>query len=347
MEIMTRLMEPGEAPEVLKIARRAFSGAEALFVSKPKQAMVAVSGEKIVGAIQYKFYSAGGKKIGYYDYAFISPDYHNQGIGNILYKAVADYLLGQGCVALTALVKDDNPGSWSLFLKHGFTRISLPEMVRQFGLFGTLKLYLGSVYGIAVGMDYYVALPDQECLPGKGGSEKQIAAYVLVNLLLPLCLLFQKSVNFGMFFTAYAIFIFGGIFAGYIGTLLSKRKWHFRLCNGGGLICMLVNLLGNVFPMVGNWYPVTYENTGSFRRDMGIQALTGWLFVLVLSALSLVTDSQHLLIAYLSQIGSALLLYRVLAVYPFESFGGGRVYRWHKGIYVMMAAVSLAVSFWG
>lgn len=347
MEITTRLMEPGEAQEVLKIARRAFGAAEALFVTKPKQAIVAVSGKKIVGAVQFKIYSAGGKKIGYYEYAFISPDYHNQGIGSILYKAASDYLWEQGCEVLTALVKDDNAGSWSLLLKHGFARISLPELARQFGFLGMLRLYLETVYGTAIGMDYYVALRNQECPSGKAGSAKQIAAYLLVNLSLFLCLLLRRPENIDIFFAAYAIFIFGGILAGYIGTRFSKHEWQFRLCNGGGLICTLVNLWGSVLPMVGSWYPATYENSGNFRRDMGIQALAGWLFVLVLSGLSLAVGSQHMLFAYLSQIGSVLLIYRVIAFYPFESFDGGRVYRWHKGIYAIMAAASLAIRFLG
>lgn len=345
MEITTRLMKPSEAQDVLKIARCAFSAFEALMVSKPKQAIVAISGEKIVGAVQFKFYTAGGKKVGYYDYAFIEPEYHNQGIGSILYQATADYLWAQGCTALSALVKDDNPGSWSLFLKHGFARISIPELVRQFGLFGALRLYFGTIVGIAIGMDYYVALCNLECPDRKGGSAKQIASYALVNLLLPLCLLLRGEKKIGMFFAAYAIVLLGGILAGYVGTLFSKREWRFRLCNGGGLICAFVTLLGSIFPMAGNWYPVTYENSGSFRRDMGIQALAVWLFMLALSGLALAWGNQHILCAYLHQIGSTFLLYRVFVVYPFESFGGGRVFHWHKGIYLMMAAASLAVGF--
>lgn len=92
MSIIVRDMEVNEAAEVYKIGKRAFTGLESLFVGKPKLALVAVKDEKIVGAILYKFFQCDGKKIGYVDYAFIDPDYHNQGVGGILYKAATDFL---------------------------------------------------------------------------------------------------------------------------------------------------------------------------------------------------------------------------------------------------------------
>lgn len=342
MGIHTRLMEPEEALKVQKIAKSAFDGLEGISVSKPKQAIVALNGDKIVGAIQFKYYWSGGKKIGYFDYAFIAQDSRNQGVGNVLYKAVTAYLWEQGCDALTALVKDDNVGSWSLFLKNGFERISMSGLVRQFGLPGALRLYFGTILGIANGMDYYVALRDQERPSNKGGSITQITAYLLVNFLLSLFFLFDPQENIGMFFAAYFIFLLGGILIGYAGTCLSKRKWHFRLCNGGGLVCAVVNLAGGPYPMIGNWYPDLYENSDSFRKDMGVQSLIGWFFVLVLFLFSLFASGQHILFEYLKNISSVFLLYRVLAFYPFESFGGGRVYRWNKGIYFLLAAVSIA-----
>lgn len=340
MEIITRPMEPGEEPKVQKMGKRAFGGLEGIGIPKPRQAIVAVKDGKIVGAIQYKFYRAGGKKIGYFDYACIDPDYHNQGIGSILYKATADYLWEQGCGALTALVKDDNVGSWGLLLKNGFARISVPELTRQFGFLGMLRLYFGTVYSIAIGMDYYVALREEKRPSSKGNTAGQIGAYLLTNLLLFLVVLFTERKNFGAFFTAYGIFLVGGIVVGYAGTLFSKRRWHFRLCNGGGVVCAFVNLIGGVYPMVGNWYPDYYEKTDSFRKDMGVQAFTGWMFVLALSLVSSFV-SGDILFQYLGYIGSVLLLYRTVAIYPFEAFGGGRVYRWKKGVYLVMTAVSL------
>lgn len=343
MNIIVRHMKDSEAAEVYKIGKRAFTGLESLFFGKPKLALVAVKDEKIVGAILYKFFQSGGKKIGYVDYAFIAPDFHNQGVGGILYKAATECLWEQGCDMLTALVKDDNVGSWWLFLKNGFSRVSLPDMVRQFGFTGMLKHYFGTPFGFGIGMEYYVALQTQACPSDKGGSTKQVASYLLANLFLFFFILLHNHESIGAVFTAYIILLAGGIMAGYAGTLFTKRKWCYRLTNGGLLTCILANFFGGVYPLIGNWYPEHYENTDGFRRDMGINALAGWIFVLALSALSVLGICQTVFSQYVGQIGSLFLLYRVMAFYPFESFGGRRVYCWKRRLHVLMAALSLAV----
>lgn len=337
--ITIRRMEAGEAAEVRRIGRRAFDGLESLWVGKPKQAVVAVKDDKIVGAILYKFLQSRGRKVGYFDYAFVDPDYHGQGVGGVLYKAGVDYLWEQGCDALTALVKDDNVGSWRLLLKNGFARVSIPEIIRQFGFTEMLRQYFGTPFCMGIGMEYYIARRDLECPSGKGGNIKQMAAYWLVNLLL-FCIVLLRIQNIGIALAAYSVVLAGEILAGCCTTMFTKREWHFRLNNGGGLICALVNFIA-VYPMVGNWYPDRYENTESFRKDMGIHALAGWIFVLVLSSISLF--SQHIFARYIGQISSILLIYRILAFYPFESFGGVRVYRWKRWMYLLMSVLSAAV----
>ena len=139
MEAVTvRPMRAEEARDVRKMGRRAFAGLESLWVSKPGQALVAVREDKIVGAVLYKLMNAGGKKIAYVDYAFVDPDYHNQGIGGSLYRAATEFLWALSPDALTAIVKDDNVGSWCLFLKNGFSRVSLPQLAGQFGFWGAI-----------------------------------------------------------------------------------------------------------------------------------------------------------------------------------------------------------------
>ena len=337
--ITIRRMEAGEEAEVRRIGRRAFDGLESLWVGKPKQAVVAVKDGKIVGAILYKFFQSSGRKVGYLDYAFVDPDFHGQGVGGILYKESADYLWNQGCDALTAVVKDDNVGSWGLLLKNGFTRVSLPEIIRQFGFTEMLRQYFGTPFCIGIGMEYYIARRDLECPSGKGGSVKQLAVYGLANLLL-FCIVLLRIQKIVTALAAYGVILAGGIFIGYFTTMFSKRQWHFRLNNGGGLICALVNFIG-VYPMVGNWYPDRYENTESFRKEMGINGLAGWIFVLVLSLAPFF--SRHVFARYVGLISSILLIYRILAFYPFESFGGGRVYRWKRWVYVLMSLLSAVV----
>lgn len=343
MEVTIRTMEPHEAPEVLKIGRRAFTGFESLWVPKPKTALVAVAGDKITGAVLYKIFTANGKKIGYIDYAFIDRDYHHQGIGGQLYRAAMDFLWDQCCDVLTAVVKDDNVGSWGLLLKNGFSRISVPELFRQFGIDGMMKHYFGTPLCIGIGMEYYVALKGEQCPSGKLGSGKQIFSYLFINLLLFLVMLVWGTENMAAFLCAYMIMLAGGILTGYVGTFFSPgRRWDFRLNNGGILVCLLVNL-GVVYPMVGNWYPDKYEKTPEFKRDMGIQALCGWLFVLIMTVVAIMAG-DHVLLNYLGNIGWMFLFYRMVPIFPFESFGGRRVFEWNRYVYGVMFVLS-AVCF--
>ncbi len=342
-QITIRPMEKEEAQKVQKIGRRAFNGMESLMVTKPKEALVAVQDGKITGAVMYKFMKNGSRKIGYVEYAFIDRDYHSQGIGGILYRAAVDLLWEKGCDAVTALVKDDNVGSWSLFLKNGFTRVSLPELVRQFGLSGALKQYFITPFCVGVGMEYYVALREKPCPSGKGGSGKQLLSFFLANFFLLLILLSSRIQYMATLSAAFFALLAGVVVAGYIGTRFSGRNWKFRHNNGGALICALICLVG-VFPMVGNWYPERYEKTKEFRRDMGITALAEWLFLLGITAFAVFSgSSSQTILTIMGQFGTFFLIYRMIPFYPFESFGGGRVLSWNKWLYGVMTVCSLAL----
>ena len=341
-KIEVRLMREDEAGQVRVMGRRAFSGFESLWVSKPKLAMVAIQDGRIVGAILYKFIRAGGKKIGYVDYAFVDRDRQGQGIGGVLYRETVRHLWAQGCDALTAIVKDDNVGSWGPFVKNGFTRVSLPEICRQFGLGGAIAQYFATPLCIGIGMEYYVALRERACPSGKEGSAKQIAAYAIANLLLAPLLLLRGTGDPAAFVAAFLLVLGCGVAAGYLGTRLSRRAWRFRLNNGGALICALVSISG-VYPFVGNWYPERYENTKAFRRDMGLSSLPGWAVSLALAGMALLPLSLPLLLVYAGQISAMFLLYRVIPFYPFESFGGRRVLNWNRYVFFALSALSLLV----
>lgn len=349
-KITIRQMRPNEADTVRKIGRRAFTGIESLWVPRPKLALVAEEGNRIVGAIMYKFLITGGKKTGYVDYAFVDPDYHSHGVGSELYRAAADFLWAQGCDALTAVVKDDNVGSWSLFGKNGFTRVSIPALVREFGPVGAFRHYFGTPLCFGVGMEYYVAVRNGTIPSGKDSSILQILSYLLTNAFLLLIAMLMVANNTFLLPAAYLTVLLTGILSGLIGTRLSyRRNWKFRFNNGGALICALVHL-GSLFPMVGNWYPEHYEKAREFRRDMGITALTDWITLLIITVLSAFlsvtyqhSGGIHAFLRCTAQIGTYLLIYRIIPFYPFESFGGRRVLEWNKWIYAGMTLCSLAL----
>lgn len=347
--LLIRPMRPEEAREVQKIGRRAFSAFEAIWVPKPKEALLAIYDGKIAGAILCKIMKSGGKTIGYVDYAFVAPEYQGQGIGKKLYKSAVQSLWDQGCDALTALVKDDNVGSWGLFEENGFSCAGLPQLAREFGIVGALKQYFTTPFFVGVGMDYYVAVKNRDFPSKKGDTAYQIPAYLLGNLLLMLAAFWSRGTAFLPFLGAYGTILAAGILAGFFGTRFSQRKWSFRLTNGGALITLWVNFWGGAFPLIGSWYPDRYENTAQCRRDMGITALAEWLLLAVLTFLCLTGDFSSPYLRYLGQISANLLLWRLIPLYPFESFGGNRVRRWNAGLYSVLwilTAILLAVGFW-
>lgn len=344
-KITVREMAAGEEKTVKEIGKRAFTGFESLWVPKPKQALVAVLDGRIVGAVLYKFLDHQGNKTGYVDYAFVDPEFHGLGIGTVLYRKAVSFLWKQGCDALTAIVKDDNVSSWSLFLKNGFSRVSLPELVRQFGFGGMLKHYFATPFCIGIGMEYYVALKDGSCPSGKEGTGKQVFAYLLSNLILIGAAGVFRSHYFFEFAAAFLLLLVVGIVTGFLGTRFSKRGWTFRHNNGGAAICAVINLFG-AYPMIGNWYPRHYENTKAFRRDLGVVAFLEWLVLLIIMLLTglIGSDSGHILA--LGQISALFLFYRMIPCYPFESFGGRRVLNWNRWVYGLMTFLSAgAIAF--
>lgn len=336
--IVVRKMEPNEASAVKKVGQRTFGIVESLFVTRPKEAMIALLDDKIVGGIIIKYIVSNGKKIGYYDGAFIDPDYQGLGIGNKLYAETTKYLWEQGCDALCALVKDDNVGSWKLFLNNGFSQTSIKEVIHQLGLGTVLKTYFTTPFFIANGMEFYLAVKEQSVQSKVCKTGSQIGLYLLGNFLLMLPTLFMGRSNFGLFISAYMVLLIGGVLFSYIGTLFSKRQWYFRMNSGGAVLAAFINLSG-AFPMIGSWYPEKYENTQAFKKDMGISALWEWLFVLGVTFIALLLEPLYF--RYMAQIGGVFLIFRILIFYPFESFGGRRVYLWNKGWYGVLTVLSI------
>jgi L-amino acid N-acyltransferase YncA len=338
-------MKPEESKSVEKLGRKAFQGFESLFVSKPKDVLIAESEGRILGAVLYKFYQTGKKKIGYVDFAFTDPEFHGRGIGKQLYTKTIELLWDLGCDAISALVKDDNVGSWKLFLDNDFSRVSLGDITRYLGFGGMLKQYFGTPFCIATGMEYYLALKDTTIKSKIGYTSRQIVWFFLVNVLLFSSASIFNGTAFPYMLAGMFVLLGIRVLAGYIGTFFSKESWRFRMTNGGGLISLLVNIVG-VFPMVGNWYPEIYSKAQPFRKAMGTVALAQWKVMFLISLISYTSIASHTFFKLFSQLAMALAIYSVIPFYPFDSFGGKRLYKWNKGIY-FVCLILTALSFFG
>lgn len=345
MQIIIRKMEPHEADTVKKVGKKAFAGGiEKVFVSKSKEAMVAVVDDKIVGGVIVKYISTKNKKIGYIEMTFIHPDYHNKGIGKLLYKGADTYLWAQGCDALTAGVKDDNVGSWKLFLDNGYSQVSLVETSRQLGFLTTLKLSFSTLFFIANGMEMYLNVKNQEVASKKPHSPLQIVLFLCVNLLLFMTVLVRKPSDLLAYIGAYIFVLASSVIVGWVGTLFSKRQWYFRLNSGGAVIVAFISMTGSIYPMIGRWYPKVYENTKAFRKDMGLVSLFQWIFLLCLAAASHILNLEdNPFMLSVSVFAHILLFFHVLAFYPFEIYGGRRIYVWNKVLFIVLSVFSIAL----
>jgi GNAT superfamily N-acetyltransferase len=350
MELEIREMKETEAHEALALSRKAFGLLEGIFIPKPKTGIVAVVDDRIVGGVFYKAATYGKTKLGTIDFIFVDPSTHGKGVGKLLYEYAITFLRAQGCDALAAIVRDDNIASWGIFVNGGFVRAGLPKLTKLLGVSGIAKLFL-TTYGVSIGYECYIALPEKEetlIYEKSTNSAVQIIAYIAVNLFIAAFLLFV--VEHGLSLLAASLLVFSGcVFAGYIGTLLTKRKWRFRLVAGGAGICLLgitTMLVFKVFcfiPLVGNWYPHKYENSKHFRKDMAINAIFVWVYLLILSAITIITSNSMSFLTYVSYIASILLILRCIPFDPATSYGGGRVFQWNKFVYGVLAAASVSV----
>ena len=337
-------MQSDEAKATKAIAIKAF-GPAANFLS-PKTALVAVVNGAIVGGLLYKIKTSGKQKVGYIDYLFTDPAFAGQGIAGKLCDACFAHLWQEGCKATVAYVQDDNAASWKLFVKKGFVLTSYPKMIKGFGLMDTLmiKLFSGT-FGFAVGYDFYVAFPDKEetlAYQKSSRSFGQMVSFMLVNLLTASYLILTSANPLNMLIAGILIFA-GMLVMGYVGTLFSKHRWHFRL-NEGGVFLPLNFMFLPFVPLAGAWYPKQYENTPAFRKDIALQSLTVWVALLVVGAMRMFIEAPTPLLSAIFGYAGFMLVLRSFPV-VLTSYGSARVLKWNKLVYIIFAALSIYVAF--
>ena len=356
-KLILREMKPDEAGVVQSLGIKCFlRKMEGFYVVKPKTARVAEVDGKIVGGFIYNIETSGKKKFGIIDFFFVDPKYAGQGIGSALCEEGVSFMWQEGCDYLATFVRDDNVGSWAAFEKTGFLRADLLRVASALGFGGFLKVYANHLYGLCTGCDIYFAKRPENPEPLTTYSKKtgfgQIALHVLIHSFLALALFvrgFDATETPLMFFASIlpSLFIIfcGTILFGYVSTLPSKRKWHYRMPTGGLFLSVVFCIFGLFLPMAGNWYPDRYENTAKFRRDMGLSALLSWLFVIgILIAMRLFGDDVLVLNSNVQTIAIILLLFRCVP-FPVVNQGSVRVFRWSKILCAIMVAASVFVVF--
>ena len=340
-KICIREMKDGEQKEIKQLGRRSFPLFEALFVSTPEKAMVAECGGRIIGSILYKPFHAKNKSAVYIDEAFVAPGSRGTGTGKRLYQETFEHLRAQGHEVMTALVKDDNVGSWKLFLDNGFKRAGPREVIRQIGIAGLIWQCIKTPWLFAAGMDFYMAA-QKEAAGAKRPGPPQLLLFLLANLLLhaPLwgACLYKSPETLGQIFGAYTALLLLFIGCRYAGGAFRRERWRFRLNNGGSLLILLLSFFGCPFFMNANWYPERYEKTEEFRRKMAVPELIKWVVFLLLPLLAFAGGGFFTAAA---KFACTTLVHMSIPFYPFEALGAGRVYRYSRKIWLLLFAVTL------
>ncbi|MCL2589225.1 MAG: GNAT family N-acetyltransferase [Oscillospiraceae bacterium] len=351
MELIIRNMRPGETQASRKLAGRAFGFPERLLIPQPKEALIAEIDDEMVGGMYYYSKIVSGKKLGYASFFFVGPAHKGKGIGGKLCKATTDLLWEQGCDLILTYVRDDNVPSWGAFENCGYVRTTFPEVAKTIGLAGAVRECVFSMFGIALGHDLYMALPTE--IATKRAEKKDGLGQIALFLLLPFLFLAHGFLTADRNALPPAILGLLAIFLGlvvfaWLGTRVSaRRKWRFRLNNGGfawgpiTLLSSFVPMFGIFVPMNGSWYPERYENTKAFWRDLAITSLFTWLPLLAAMAAVRLLPEPHQILREASGIVGMFL---VLRCFPFSAlgpYGGERVWRWNKAVWAVLAAAGL------
>lgn len=341
--VILREMLPGEADALYKTAMKAFSPLEAMGASKPKQAIVAtVDGNVAAGMFLKTFTGTGGRKTGYLDLGFTVRQYRGKGLGNKVYAAAIEKLKKDGCDKITAMVKDDNVASWGLLERNGFSSVGFLRFFGTFGFGMGLVLWLRTFFCIACGMDFWVS--DE---PEKRGPAAEFAGFFALNLAL---ILIHSLISGGGAFSADALISAVTVLAvstagGALGCLPNKYNWKFGFPRGGLLISGPLMIIGTFFPLNGRWYPVRRENSAEQKRALGLQSLIEWAVLLALYAAAVWLIPGDGLFRYVAQYASIVLVFRIIAIFPFEYFGGTRIFVWSKPWFIIMAALTVVLLF--
>jgi len=346
MDIIIRELQGNEVKEAVKIARKSFGIVGYVLIRKPKHGLVAVVDDKIAGGVFYYTKNSGSKKIGVVSFLFTDPKFQGHGIAGKLLDECIGVLWGEGCDGLVTYVQDDNVGSWAAFEKRGFVKTTLLKSAKALGGSAAMKsqLFFTETFAFCVGADFYMALPDEVATKKyarKDISIVQIGLFVLMNLLL-LPLIIGRSYDPVMAIASIAFVLIGTAFAGWIGTWFTGRKWNFRLTQGGFLSTAILGIF-TIFPMIGNWYPVKYENTPKCRRDMALNSILIWLFLFAIMISNMFID--NLILEGMQNLSAILLIYRCIPILPFSSYGSGRVWEWNKPVFGIFAIASILLVF--
>lgn len=343
-QVTIREMREGEGKTLYRLARKSFNFMEALGASVPRHALVAEVNGEVAGAMLLKIYQGrGGRKIGYLDVGFVLPTYRGQGIGGLLYPAATTWLREAGCEPIGAMVKDDNVASWGLLARQNFGLVSYLRFFRQLGLLDGLRMALRTMFFVASGMNFWTDVP----VTKQSGTGQEILLAFLLMLGFQCARQGLRLLRGGTLrpeeWIAGLLVMGVSVLGGWLGTRIAGGRWRFQVPRGGIAICFVLMFFGTYYPMLGHWYPEVWEKGANGRRHLGLAALVEWMALWLLLLLARFLFPAVLLGQLVVSYTSILLIFHVLAFYPFEHFGGRRLLNWSLPLFIVLAVLTVVL----
>lgn len=343
-EPIIRLMDQSEATIVLRGQRKAFSPLFGLLLSRPKEALVAESEGSIVGAVTFKTIQTAKGKAGYLDIAYVDASQRGNHLGTSLYVAAMEHLKEQGCSIITATIRDDNRASWKIMQNNGCVALPFLKLSEKVGFAGALRIGAHSHFAYALGHELWVTNG-----PISHSNTRTMLSFILINLLLLLI-----ASRGAVFFTLGGMLVLAAEVSGsWLGTLGSRSRatWYFQRPHTALPLSVFVSIVQGLLPNNAAWQLVEGQYPISERKKLlGRVSLGGWIATSLATIASYIVleaglgdDVVESVFEGMINLGILLLFYRTAAIFPFESFGGRRVFDWSRWRFWSMAMVSVAI----
>lgn len=348
--------------EVESVGRGAFPFPQSMLVhTSPHMLAARHQGEMVGGTISEIFEPEEGEKVGLVTWIFTSEEARGLRAGEALLDATVEYLEEQGCDALIAIVEWRNTSSSKLFASQGFERTSAGDVIDEYGLRGTARVWWTAMYFPALGYDLWT----KDLVDG-GKTEKKSKISSRLRLVE------SFGVNTALFVVA-ALSLFGvGTVAEYpayvvlvpllllavrhlptrLATALDEESWRYHSWGNVYPFASVFAVFGLYLPVPGNFVPE--ERIWTYREKLHLLApaaavssvLTLAIYgVALVGALSVfptpVPETVSEIVLYIAWF--LLVVDVVVPVFPFDTYNARVVYDWNRGVWFVLALVAVGM----
>ena len=349
-------MRAGEKKALREVMNQAFPFFMRLYFSFTGTVLVAEKNGELVGGVILKLFLLPGRvKAGVISFIFCAPALSGLGIGRTLAEAGIKALRKEGCTELFACVEGDNTSSARLFRENGFTRLSLFQQLRFYGLKSFL-LAFHSAHLSDIGFFLWAKSIRNPHIPQRPASAPwtewafTVCSHIIIFLLFSWRQGDDHYLEVGSLLALVLMLI--TVNAVRTAAMLGfARTWkvncEFRMWDSGIFFSAAIALLfGGFLPTPGSCYPAGDDwKHKNYIKLFGLMALCSsvcllavtWSIVLLIGLNAIPAPWQNGFETALL-IGTALLLVDVtLPFFPFSPFNGRRLWDWNRAVWLALS----------